>query len=177
MRNTRELIHLIQDGCFSHHISITPKPNYVPFQDIWIRSQTKMHHLLQKYYTHLEKNTEHRVVYRGLRLSHLSSPILHHPLPFSTSQSLQFAKEWVSFTNVPTNVFVVLCIYLPKNIPVLPLETNDCEEEINLPPGQLILTRRLSQESSITMYSCKYIPYSKDDIITYFKDMATASYE
>ncbi len=172
MRQRRELIEFIQDGCFSHHLSITPKPLFIPFQNIWVRASPKTHLLLHSYYSHLEQNREHRVVYRGLRLDRLHSTFLHHPLPFSTSLSLPFVKDWVSFTYDTSKLFIILCIYLPKNIPILPFDLpEDVEQEINLPPGQLILTRKLSSDGPIVLYSCKYVPYSSDDILTFFKEI------
>lgn len=169
IRSKRDMISLIQDGCFSHHVSNLPIHQYIPFKNIWIRPQTKAHILLKSYYEYVEPNTEHIVVYRGLRLPHLNTNILHHPFPFSTSLSLQFVKEWVSVSYIPTNINVILCIYLPKYRPILPFEEWDLEQEINLPPGQLVLTRRLSDENNITLYSCKYIPYEPNEVIDFFK--------
>ncbi len=165
---------LIQDGYFSHHLSFSPKDKYHLFKDVWVRQNTHQQKWMPLYYSQLQHHPRHQILYRGIRVPlDFHRHVLHHPLPFSTSSSLSFVKDWVTTTFRKDQRSIVLCIYVPKGTHVFSLEMEDEEQEINLPPGEIRLFQTIGEmDEKCTLYSCLYKPYCQEETESFFHSIS-----
>ncbi len=98
-------------------------------------------------------NTLDTIVYRAMYNIPDGITELHHPIPFSTTKSLEFAREWLC--RIDTGK-VILKIPLHK-VPHLCIEKDD-ECEITLPSGNIIIQSLDTIVDGIRYYTCQYIP-------------------
>lgn len=94
--------------------------------------------------SHTIPDTSSFLVYRALHNLQIENNYLPHPIPFSTTRSLSFAKDWL-----PENGGYILKIKL-KGIPFLAICQN-IEQEIVLPPGVIYIENRYYDGKNIIL--------------------------
>jgi hypothetical protein len=100
----------------------------------------------------LNNNFEPFYVYRGL--FNMPNNITHripHPIPFSTTLSEDFAKEWLyGYTE---GLIVLRLLITPENNSFVYINVDE-EQEVLIPPGDIIITEQYKKQDNITYYSC-----------------------
>lgn len=132
--------------------------NIIYFENNEIRYRFKKENYIE-YITEFTKKcinfkNKKMVLYRGLYniKNHSINLILPHPIPFSTSLSLEFSTDWVA----DCNHAIVLHIYLEDEFSCIIVD-QDMEREVVLPPGIIKLNDLLFiDDNNIYHYKCSY---------------------
>lgn len=149
----KSLIESIKAGVFQNRIEY--RNDYVVLKDMDYSAKQAMNETCRLIETlsHTIPDSDLFIVYRALHNLQIDSDILTHPIPFSTTRSLPFAKDWL-----PEDGGYILRIKL-SNTPFLAICQN-VEQEIVLPPGHIYITEK-RQEGKIIVLDCYFIQNNK----------------
>lgn len=92
-------------------------------------------------------------VYRSLHSININTSEIFHPLPFSTTLSRKFAEDWLLGTNKKNNRIILE--FTIKNIPFIYIGQDE-ENELVLPPGNIILKKYLGMKNGIKKFECEF---------------------
>lgn len=172
MYEKQKLINIIQDGAFTCLIKHSNKKGFKQFSEyVWVCIHHKIIENIILFYKYLEKNTYTNIVYRGIHIDPtFNDTILPHPLPFSTSLSLSFVEDWLSYSEKKNTKKIILIIHLTQEHDVFPLNLVDEEQEITLSPGNIVISQYIKSVKDVIYIDCNYYPYNLSNLIQFYND-------